>query len=246
MHAHPWEGRPKTVSEEPLEAWSPTGQPRSQPRRPYDGARRERACRGIQRRCPRGRDHAARAGPAGPGHAGRDAPVIASPVAGVCRLSGLIRLRRSHLGQPSPAVRPHRRGRHRASVAQPSVAADHTRSPVADRGARQRVPGRQPGRQDRRARLLRSRLGRDGCDLAGALHYLATNERLLASNTTAAFFARERRRALIGVATYLVAGLVALWEPVAGKWARGRMTPCGGRVSSAPGKPTVAPSKGAL
>lgn len=47
-------------------------------------------------------------------------------------------------------------------------------------------------------------------------HYLATNERLLASNTTAAFFAQERRRALIGVATYLVAGLVALWEPVIG------------------------------
>jgi uncharacterized membrane protein len=47
-------------------------------------------------------------------------------------------------------------------------------------------------------------------------HYLATNERLLANNTTAAFFAQERRRALIGVATYLVAGLVALWEPVIG------------------------------
>jgi uncharacterized membrane protein len=40
-------------------------------------------------------------------------------------------------------------------------------------------------------------------------HYLATNERLLASNTTGAFFARERRRALSGIATYLVAGLVA-------------------------------------
>jgi hypothetical protein len=47
-------------------------------------------------------------------------------------------------------------------------------------------------------------------------HYLATNERLLAGNTAPAFFARERRRALIGVATYLVAGLVALWEPVVG------------------------------
>jgi len=47
-------------------------------------------------------------------------------------------------------------------------------------------------------------------------HYLATNERLLANNTSAAFFAQERRRALIGVATYLVVGLVALWEPVVG------------------------------
>ena len=27
MHAHLWEGRPKTVSEEPLEAWSPPASP---------------------------------------------------------------------------------------------------------------------------------------------------------------------------------------------------------------------------
>jgi hypothetical protein len=47
-------------------------------------------------------------------------------------------------------------------------------------------------------------------------HYLAMNERLLAGNTTVAFFARERRRALIGIATHLIAGLAALWEPVAG------------------------------
>jgi Endosomal/lysosomal potassium channel TMEM175 len=37
-------------------------------------------------------------------------------------------------------------------------------------------------------------------------HHLAMNGRLLASNTTVAFFARERRRALIGIATYLGRG----------------------------------------
>jgi uncharacterized membrane protein len=47
-------------------------------------------------------------------------------------------------------------------------------------------------------------------------HYLATNERLLAKHTPASFFARERRRALIGVASYLLAALAALWQPVAG------------------------------
>jgi hypothetical protein len=47
-------------------------------------------------------------------------------------------------------------------------------------------------------------------------HYLARNERLLAKNTPASFFAQERRRALVGVAAYLVAALVALWQPVAG------------------------------
>ena len=31
-----------------------------------------------------------------------------------------------------------------------------------------------------------------------------------------AFFARERHRALVGVASYAVAGLAAVWYPVAG------------------------------
>ena len=47
-------------------------------------------------------------------------------------------------------------------------------------------------------------------------HYLAASERLLAGNTSSSFFAQERRRALIGVAAYLIAGLVAPWEPVLG------------------------------
>lgn len=47
-------------------------------------------------------------------------------------------------------------------------------------------------------------------------HYLARNERLLTEHTPASFFALERRRALIGVASYLLAALVALWQPLAG------------------------------
>jgi len=47
-------------------------------------------------------------------------------------------------------------------------------------------------------------------------HYLANNERLLTEHTPASFFARERRRALIGVAAYLLAALAALWQPAAG------------------------------
>jgi len=47
-------------------------------------------------------------------------------------------------------------------------------------------------------------------------HYLSVNERLIASDTPAAFFADERRRALLGMIAYLTAALVALWQPVAG------------------------------
>lgn len=46
--------------------------------------------------------------------------------------------------------------------------------------------------------------------------YLATNARLLADNASAAFFARERGRSLIGLATFLIAGLAALWQPIIG------------------------------
>jgi hypothetical protein len=47
-------------------------------------------------------------------------------------------------------------------------------------------------------------------------HYLATHGRLLARHTSAAFFAQERRRALLGLVAYLVAALVAQWQPLAG------------------------------
>lgn len=46
-------------------------------------------------------------------------------------------------------------------------------------------------------------------------HYLATHEALLARRTPAAFFVQERRRALLGVISYLVAAAVAPWQPVA-------------------------------
>jgi uncharacterized membrane protein len=46
-------------------------------------------------------------------------------------------------------------------------------------------------------------------------HHLFMNERLLARRASVAFFASERRRALLGIASYLLAILVALWEPVA-------------------------------
>jgi uncharacterized membrane protein len=46
-------------------------------------------------------------------------------------------------------------------------------------------------------------------------HYLATHERLLARHTPASFFARERRRALLGLIAYLLAAAVALWQPLA-------------------------------
>ena len=45
-------------------------------------------------------------------------------------------------------------------------------------------------------------------------HYLARSERLLEAGTPAAFFAAERRRALLGVAGYLIAALVAIGLPL--------------------------------
>jgi uncharacterized membrane protein len=47
-------------------------------------------------------------------------------------------------------------------------------------------------------------------------HYLATHGHLLARQTSASFFAQERRRALLGLVAYLVAALVAQWQPLAG------------------------------
>jgi uncharacterized membrane protein len=47
-------------------------------------------------------------------------------------------------------------------------------------------------------------------------HYLAGNQRLLTEHTPASFFAQERRRAALGVGSYLCAALFALWAPVAG------------------------------
>jgi hypothetical protein len=46
-------------------------------------------------------------------------------------------------------------------------------------------------------------------------HYLFMNERLLARPESVAFFAGKRRRALVGVVSYLVAAVIGLWEPVA-------------------------------
>lgn len=46
-------------------------------------------------------------------------------------------------------------------------------------------------------------------------HHLATHGRLLLAGTPAVFFARERRRALLGVLAYLVAAAVAVWQPLA-------------------------------
>lgn len=46
--------------------------------------------------------------------------------------------------------------------------------------------------------------------------YLAKSPRLLAGSTPDTFFAQERRRALVGVGLYLLAALVALWQPLVG------------------------------
>lgn len=46
-------------------------------------------------------------------------------------------------------------------------------------------------------------------------HYLAGNQRLLTDRTPASFFARERRRAALGVGLYLCAALITLWQPIA-------------------------------
>jgi uncharacterized membrane protein len=45
-------------------------------------------------------------------------------------------------------------------------------------------------------------------------HYLSANERLLSGHTSPSFFVQERRRAMLGVFAYLVAALVALWQPL--------------------------------
>jgi uncharacterized membrane protein len=47
-------------------------------------------------------------------------------------------------------------------------------------------------------------------------HYLATNARLLAENTSTSFFVQERRRSLVGIASSLITIVVAPWLPVAG------------------------------
>jgi hypothetical protein len=46
-------------------------------------------------------------------------------------------------------------------------------------------------------------------------HYLARHERLPTRHTPAAFFARERQRALLGITAYLLAALLAPWLPLA-------------------------------
>jgi uncharacterized membrane protein len=46
-------------------------------------------------------------------------------------------------------------------------------------------------------------------------HYLARNEPLLTRRELVAFFAGERRRALVGIASYLLAALIALGAPAA-------------------------------
>jgi uncharacterized membrane protein len=46
-------------------------------------------------------------------------------------------------------------------------------------------------------------------------HYLFMNERLLTRRASVAFFAGERRRALVGIVSYFLAALIALWEPAA-------------------------------
>jgi len=47
-------------------------------------------------------------------------------------------------------------------------------------------------------------------------HFLSRSPRLLKDEAHAAFFGAERHRALIGVASYTVAALSAVWSPVAG------------------------------
>lgn len=45
-------------------------------------------------------------------------------------------------------------------------------------------------------------------------HYLSRNERLLERQTLPSFFATEKKRALLGVISYLMAALVAIWLPI--------------------------------
>jgi uncharacterized membrane protein len=46
-------------------------------------------------------------------------------------------------------------------------------------------------------------------------HYLSLGKRLLVSGTSPTFFARERQRALLGVVSYLIAAVIAPWQPAA-------------------------------
>jgi uncharacterized membrane protein len=46
-------------------------------------------------------------------------------------------------------------------------------------------------------------------------HYLSLRQRLLASGTSPSFFAQERQRAFLGIASYLVEAAVAPWQPLA-------------------------------
>jgi uncharacterized membrane protein len=46
-------------------------------------------------------------------------------------------------------------------------------------------------------------------------HYLSQNEPLLTRRALAAFFAGERQWAVVGLVSYFLAALIALWEPVA-------------------------------
>jgi uncharacterized membrane protein len=47
-------------------------------------------------------------------------------------------------------------------------------------------------------------------------HFLSRAPRLLVDQAHAAFFGRERRRALAGISLYVLSGLCAVWYPVAG------------------------------
>lgn len=46
--------------------------------------------------------------------------------------------------------------------------------------------------------------------------YLTVHPRLLVKATPDSFFSQEQRRALVGIGLYLLAALVALWQPLAG------------------------------
>lgn len=47
-------------------------------------------------------------------------------------------------------------------------------------------------------------------------HYLSRNPQLLRNEAHASFYAAERRRAVLGIASYAVAAVVAVWQPLAG------------------------------
>jgi hypothetical protein len=52
--------------------------------------------------------------------------------------------------------------------------------------------------------------------VAAAVHFLSRTPRLLEDEAHAAFFARERHRAVAGIALYAGSGLCTIWYPVAG------------------------------